>query len=62
MDCNLSGVPEILIFLNQPVAFSDYSAHECLLPRIDTYEREKVLNLIPPSGITTLFYYNIKGV
>lgn len=30
--------------------------------RVDTYEREKVLNLIPPTGTSTIFYYNIKGV
>jgi AP-3 complex subunit mu len=62
MDCNLSGVPEIFIFLSQSTSFNDYSVHECLLPRIETYEREKVLNLIPPTGSTTIFYYNIKGV
>lgn len=36
--------------------------HECLLNKIDTYEREKVLAFIPPSGSSTVFYYNIKGV
>jgi AP-3 complex subunit mu len=61
MECNLSGVPELFVFLSQPLGFTDYSVHESLLPRIDAYEREKVLNFIPPSGNTIIFYYNIKG-
>lgn len=33
MDCNLSGTPELFIFLNQPISFNDYSVHEILLNR-----------------------------
>ncbi|CAD8112881.1 unnamed protein product [Paramecium primaurelia] len=62
VDCNLSGVPELFVFLNQTNQFNDYTVHECLLQKIDTYERERVLAFVPPSGTTTIFYYNIKGI
>ena len=38
MDCNLSGTPELYIYLNQPIAFSDYSVHETLLSSIPTFQ------------------------
>ncbi|CAK91642.1 unnamed protein product (macronuclear) [Paramecium tetraurelia] len=62
VDCNLSGIPELYVFLNQPKQFDDYSVHECLLQKIDTFEREQVLVFVPPSGTTTIFYYNIKEI
>ncbi|CAD8190721.1 unnamed protein product [Paramecium octaurelia] len=62
VDCNLSGLPELYVFLNQPNQFNDYSVHECLLQKIDTFEREQVLAFVPPSGTTTIFYYDIKGI
>lgn len=42
VDCNLSGTPELFVFLNQTNQFTDYTVHECLLNRLDTYERERV--------------------
>lgn len=44
------------------MTFNDYSVHECLLSRLESYERERVLNFIPPSGNSTIFYYNLKGI
>jgi hypothetical protein len=40
----------------------DPEVHITSTSRVDTFEREKVLNFIPPTGSTTIFYYNIKGV
>ena len=49
-DCHISGVPDINLFLNIPEPLSDYSLHECLFERHESFEKEKLLSFVPPSG------------
>jgi AP-3 complex subunit mu len=57
MNCKVSGMPEFNVYLQQPHPFNDFSVHECLYETIDSFDKEKILNFIPPTGQSSLLFY-----
>ena len=48
------------LYLYSPHQFSDYSVHECLYESLIKFKQQKILNFVPPSGQTSLFYYKYR--
>lgn len=46
--CNLSGMPRLTLTLNTPRVVDDAALHQCVAH--DRWERERVLNFVPPDG------------
>ncbi|KAL4464049.1 hypothetical protein ABPG74_005986 [Tetrahymena malaccensis] len=60
MECHLSQYPLVNVYMTIPQKFDDLSVHECLLDQADKFEADKILSFNPPSGSSSLLYYNIK--
>ncbi|KAL4510656.1 hypothetical protein ABPG72_004810 [Tetrahymena utriculariae] len=60
MECHLSQYPLVNVYMTIPQKFDDLSVHECLLDQADKFEADKILQFNPPSGSSSLIYYNIK--
>jgi len=53
----LSGMPDILVTLNDPGVVQDYSLHPCI--RFSRFEKERVLSFVPPDGNFSLMKYSV---
>jgi AP-3 complex subunit mu len=55
--CKLTGMPDLLMTLNNPRIFDDVSFHPCV--RFKRWENERVLSFVPPDGNFRLISYHI---
>lgn len=62
VESNLSGTPEVVLYMSIPNEFEDYSIHQCLYGKTFSLENEKVLNFIVPNGNFSLLSYTIRDV
>uniref|UniRef100_A0A6B2L5F7 MHD domain-containing protein n=1 Tax=Arcella intermedia TaxID=1963864 RepID=A0A6B2L5F7_9EUKA len=59
VDCQLSGVPDLVLRFQNPGIMEDLSFHPCVL--ISRWEREQVLAFVPPDGKFKLLEFRSKG-
>lgn len=57
--CQLSGIPDLVLTFNKPNLIDDCSFHPCV--RYGRYERDKVVSFVPPDGNFELLKYSISG-
>lgn len=57
--CHLSGKPDILLRLSNPLMFDDVSFHQSV--RYSRWEKEKVLSFVPPDGEFKLMDFRVAG-
>lgn len=55
--CNLSGVPDLLLTFKDPALIDDCSFHPCV--RYGQFERDKVVSFVPPDGQFELMKYSL---
>jgi AP-3 complex subunit mu len=55
VNCRLSGMPDLTLFLNNPRMLDDSSFHPCV--RYNRWDFEKVLSFVPPDGQFKLMNY-----
>uniref|UniRef100_A0A7S2RNC4 MHD domain-containing protein n=1 Tax=Mucochytrium quahogii TaxID=96639 RepID=A0A7S2RNC4_9STRA len=53
----LSGMPELLLSIDDTRAMVDYSLHPCI--RVKRFEQENVLSFVPPDGMFTMMRYKL---
>jgi len=59
VDCQLSGVPDMVLKFQNPGIMEDVSFHPCVL--INRWDREQVLAFVPPDGKFKLMEFRSKG-
>jgi len=57
--CQLSGIPDLLLTFKNPEVIDDCSFHPCV--RYGRYERDSVVSFVPPDGNFELMKYSIKA-
>lgn len=57
--CNLSGVPDLLLTFENPEIIDDCSFHPCV--RYSRFETDKVISFIPPDGHFELMKYRVSS-
>ena len=57
--CQLSGIPDLLLTFKNPQVIDDCSFHPCV--RYGRYERDSVVSFVPPDGNFELMKYSIKA-
>jgi len=57
--CQLSGIPDLLLTFKDPKLIDDCSFHPCV--RYGRYERDQVVSFIPPDGNFELMKYSISA-
>jgi len=55
--CQLSGIPDLLLTFKDPKLIDDCSFHPCV--RYGRYERDQVVSFVPPDGNFELMKYSI---
>ncbi|GAX23605.1 AP-3 complex subunit mu [Fistulifera solaris] len=55
--CQLSGVPDLLLTFKDPTIIDDWSFHPCV--RYSRYEEDSVVSFVPPDGNFELMSYRI---
>eukprot|EP00924_Labyrinthula_sp_SR-Ha-C_P000974 snap_masked-scaffold_7-processed-gene-9.18-mRNA-1 protein AED:1.00 eAED:1.00 QI:0/0/0/0/1/1/6/0/450 len=56
----LSGMPEVSLFLKNREEIEDYSCHKCV--KLNTFMSEKVLQFVPPDGEFILMKYTLRNI
>lgn len=59
VQCQLSGVPDVLLTFKDPSVIDDCSFHPCV--RYGRYERDKVVSFVPPDGNFELMRYTVRN-
>jgi len=59
VECQLSGMPDILLKLGNSSVLEDVGCHPCV--RLKRWEQERVISFVPPDGIFTLMTYVARG-
>jgi len=60
VDCQLSGVPDLVLRLRNPMGIlDDVAFHPCV--RLSRWEREQVVSFVPPDGKFQLMSFRTKG-
>jgi len=59
VDCQLSGVPDLVLKFQNPGIMEDVSFHPCVL--INRWEREQAMAFVPPDGKFRLMEFRSKG-
>jgi len=59
VDCQLSGMPDILLRFGYATNIEDVGFHPCV--RLKRWDQEKVVSFVPPDGIFTLMTYVVKS-
>jgi len=59
VDCQLGGVPDLVLRFQNPGIMEDVSFHPCVL--INRWDREQVLAFVPPDGKFRLMDFRSKG-
>jgi len=59
VDCQLSGVPDLVLRFQNPGIMEDVCFHPCIL--INRWDREQVLAFVPPDGKFKLMEFRSKG-
>jgi len=59
VDCQLSGIPDLLLKLGGINAVDDVSFHPCV--RLKRYDQERVVSFVPPDGYFALMNYTSRG-
>jgi len=59
VECQLSGMPDILLKLGNASVLEDVGCHPCV--RLKRWEQERVISFVPPDGIFTLLTYVSRG-
>jgi len=59
VDCQLSGIPDLLLRLGGINSLDDPSFHPCV--RLKRFEQERVVSFVPPDGQFTLMKYFSRG-
>jgi len=59
IDCQLAGVPDLLLRFQNPGIMDDVSFHPCV--RLNRWEREQVVSFVPPDGKFQLMEFRSKG-
>lgn len=57
--CQLSGIPDLLLTFKNPKLIDDCSFHPCV--RYGRYERDQVVSFVPPDGNFELMKYSISA-
>uniref|UniRef100_A0A7S4AEP9 MHD domain-containing protein n=1 Tax=Pseudo-nitzschia australis TaxID=44445 RepID=A0A7S4AEP9_9STRA len=57
--CQLSGIPDLLLTFKDPKLIDDCSFHPCV--RYGRYERDQVVSFVPPDGNFELMKYSISA-
>jgi len=57
--CQLSGIPDLLLTFKNPNLIDDCSFHPCV--RYGRYERDQVVSFVPPDGSFELMKYSINA-
>lgn len=57
--CQLSGIPDLLLTFKNPKLIDDCSFHPCV--RYGRYERDQVVSFVPPDGNFELMKYSINA-
>ncbi len=57
--CQLSGIPDLLLTFKNPNLIDDCSFHPCV--RYGRYERDQVVSFVPPDGNFELMKYSISA-
>lgn len=55
--CQLSGTPDLALFLKHNPPLQDVSLHRCV--RLARYERDQMISFVPPDGEFTLCTYRV---
>jgi AP-3 complex subunit mu len=55
VDCQLSGMPDILLRFGYATQLEDIGFHPCV--RLKRWDQEKVISFVPPDGVFTLMTY-----
>lgn len=55
VDCQLSGMPDILLRFGNAGQLEDIGFHPCV--RLKRWDQEKVISFVPPDGVFTLMTY-----
>jgi AP-3 complex subunit mu len=53
--CQLSGVPDLALWFNNPSLFEDPGFHPCV--RLARWDKDKLISFVPPDGPFTLMTY-----
>jgi len=59
VDCQLSGMPDILLRFGYSSVLEDIGFHPCV--RLKRWDQEKVVSFVPPDGVFTLMTYVCKS-
>jgi len=59
VDCQLSGMPDMVLKFRNPGIFDDVSLHPCV--RLTRWTREQVLSFVPPDGKFKLMEFCSRG-
>lgn len=62
VNASLTGMPDLTMYMQTPVAFLHHSFHQCAVSRKKRFEEEKVIAFTPPDHKFMVFKYLINSV